>query len=196
MGVLAIMNSDIYTFVIIPLLIFLARIVDVSIGTIRVIFIAKGFRFWAPLLGFFEVLIWLAAINQIMNNLNNIYCYIAYAAGFATGTYVGIVLEDRLSVGKVMLRLVTRKNASAVFKCLKKSKYATTCVGADGPDGKVKSVSSVIDRQDVPYVLNVIKNVDPNAFYSIEDVRFTFENNKEKGKKNLKRVFNHYKKAK
>ncbi|MBI2112485.1 hypothetical protein HYT52_03045 [Candidatus Woesearchaeota archaeon] len=86
-----------FTHIILPVLIFFARIADVSIGTVRVIFIAKGFKYLAPVLGFFEVLIWLTAIQQVFNNLTNAFTYIGYAAGFATGTYVGIILEEKLS---------------------------------------------------------------------------------------------------
>ena len=80
------MNPEIFTWVVLPGLIFLARICDVTIGTLRIIFVSKGLKLWASFFGFFEVLIWLVAIGQIMQNLNNVYCYIAYAAGFASGS--------------------------------------------------------------------------------------------------------------
>ena len=91
-------NSQVFAFVVVPILIFAARALDVSIGSVRVIFLARGRRV-AAILGFFEVLIWLVVITQIMQNLSNPVTYIAYAAGFATGTYVGILLEGKLALG-------------------------------------------------------------------------------------------------
>ena len=168
-----ILSNDAYTFLIIPLLIFIARIADVSIGTIRIIFISKGFKNIAPFLAFFEIIIWLAAIQQIMLNLTNIYCYLAYALGFASGTYAGILLEEKISVGKVMIRIITGHDSSKLVKALKEEHYTFTTIGAAGPDGKVKLIFSVINRQSIPGVVNTVKRYNPGAFYSIEDIRYS-----------------------
>ena len=93
----AFLNSWVFSWCVVPLLIFVARIMDVSIGTLRVIFVAKGYRIYAPILGFFEVIIWLLAIRQILNHINNPMCYLAYGLGFGVGNYVGIRLDERLS---------------------------------------------------------------------------------------------------
>jgi len=93
--------SEIYALIGLPLLIFFARVCDVSLGTIRIIFISKGIKYLAPIVGFFEILIWLLAISQIMQNLTNPYYYIFYAGGFATGNLVGIILDEKLSIGTV-----------------------------------------------------------------------------------------------
>jgi len=175
-----------FTHIILPILIFFARIADVSIGTVRVIFIAKGFKYLAPVLGFFEVLIWLTAIQQVFNNLTNAFTYIGYAAGFATGTYVGIILEEKLSVGKVLIRIVARKDAKDLLETLKEAKYSITSIGADGQDGKVRLILSVIDRHDIDKVVKIVKEFDHNAFYSIEDVRYACD--KPHHKTNSKRV--------
>jgi uncharacterized protein YebE (UPF0316 family) len=90
-------QSFLFIWVILPALIFLARIVDVSLQTIRIISISRGIRWLAPLVGFFEVLIWLLAIGQIMKTVSHPVAYIAYAAGFATGTAIGQSLERRLT---------------------------------------------------------------------------------------------------
>ena len=104
-------GSGLYTWIILPLLIFAARVIDVSMGTVRVIFISRGFKYLAPIVGFFEILTWLLAIGQIMKNLSNPLCYIAYAGGFAMGNYVGMCIADKLSLGVVLIRIVTRKDA-------------------------------------------------------------------------------------
>ena len=91
----AFLTSPVFAFVVLPFMIFCARICDVTLGTIRVIFISKGIKYLAPIIGFFEVIIWLLAIGQVMNNLTNIVAYIAYGAGFAAGTYIGMAIEER-----------------------------------------------------------------------------------------------------
>ena len=84
-----------FTWILLPALIFLARILDQSIGTLRLIFLSKGMKYIAPFLGFFEVIIWLLAVGQIMQHLDNWLCYVAYGAGFAMGNFIGITLEER-----------------------------------------------------------------------------------------------------
>ncbi len=170
-------NSDIYTWVIIPVLIFIARIFDVSIGTIRVIFISRGYKFVAPLLGFFEILIWLAAIRQILMNLTNIMSFIAYAGGFATGTFAGMYIEEKISIGKVVVRVITKREATQLIDALKLARHNVTTLDGEGSyGGKVKMIFSIINRKDIKKVIDIIKKFNPNAFYSIEDIRYASEN--------------------
>lgn len=164
-----------YAYLLIPALIFTARVVDVSLGTIRVIFVSKGYRIWAPVLGFFEVLIWLMAIQQIMVNITNVFSYVAYAMGFAGGTYAGMLIEEKISVGKVVVRVVTKHDAKKLFKSLKDSSFSITSMGAKGPDGKVKLIMCIVRRHNVMKIINLVKKSVPDAFYSVEDVRFAFE---------------------
>lgn len=165
----------IYSWIIIPLLIFFARVCDVSLGTIRIIFISKGIKFLAPLVGFFEILIWLLAIGQIMQNLTNIYYYIFYAAGFATGNFVGILLDEKLSIGTVSIRIITKKDASELIKALKNNKINLTILDAEGPNGKVKVIFTVVNRQNISKIINIVKIHNPKSFYSIEDIRYVSE---------------------
>ncbi len=175
MDVIAFLAANWYSYIFIPLLIFTARILDVSIGTVRVIFISRGFRLLAPLLGFVEVIIWLVAIQNILANLTNVMCYLAYGGGFATGTYIGMFIEERISIGRVMIRIITGKDAAPLLQSMIKARYVVTSTGAEGPDGSVKLIISVIKRHDIPKVLRLIKKHNPSAFYSIEDVRFAKE---------------------
>ncbi|PIP12212.1 MAG: hypothetical protein COX49_06885 [bacterium (Candidatus Stahlbacteria) CG23_combo_of_CG06-09_8_20_14_all_40_9] len=169
------LNSAIYTWFILPLLIFLARILDVSLGTIRLIFISKGVKYLAPLIGFFEVLIWLLAIGQIMKNLNNVVCYIAYGGGFALGTFLGIFIEEKLSIGMILVRIITQRDATELISFLQLKGYGVTRVNAEGAYGDVMILFSIIRRTDLKEVVDVITKLDPKAFYSIEDVRFVSE---------------------
>jgi uncharacterized protein YebE (UPF0316 family) len=100
-----------YAWVVLPILIFLARICDVSLGTVRLIFVSRGYKHLAPLVGFFEVLIWIIAISQILGHLSTPTCYLGYAAGYAAGNHVGIVLAETLFLGVVLMRVITQKGA-------------------------------------------------------------------------------------
>jgi uncharacterized protein YebE (UPF0316 family) len=168
-------NSDVFTWVVLPSLIFFARVCDQSLGTIRLIFISRGFKYYAPFIGFFEISIWLLAIGQIMRNLNNPLAYIAYAGGFATGIFVGMKIEDRLSIGNVVLRVITKDDATMLLNYMRDGKYGTTTIDGDGAFGKVKIIFSVINRRAVPDVVARIRELNPHAFYSIEDVRHVNE---------------------
>ncbi|MBT3691112.1 DUF2179 domain-containing protein [Candidatus Woesearchaeota archaeon] len=189
MEFIAFLDSNLYALVILPLFIFLARIIDVSMGTVRVIFISKGFKKYATIIGFFEVLIWLAAINQIMSNLTNYFYYFAYAGGFAMGTLVGMAIEEKISFGKVTLRVITRKDASELLEELRMNKYTVTSLGADGKDGKVKLILTIINRKDIKKITKIIKKHNPKAFYSIEDVRYVHDDSPIK-KKNFFKLTN------
>ncbi|MDZ7373100.1 MAG: DUF2179 domain-containing protein [candidate division KSB1 bacterium] len=167
----ALLNSPWFTWVILPILIFCARIVDVSIGTMRIIFIAKEKRFLAPLLGFFEVLIWLLAIGQIFKHLDNALCYVAYAGGFATGNYVGMLLERRLALGTEVVRLITRQDPSELLRALQAEGFGTTVIDGYGSTGPVKIIFTLIRRKDRPHLLELIQEYTPGTFFSIEDVR-------------------------
>lgn len=168
-------GSQIFKWVILPLLIFTARIFDVSLGTIRIVFISKGFKYLAPILGFFEVLIWLLAIGQIMQNLNNVFCYIAYAGGFAMGNFVGMHIEKRMAIGSLIVRIITNKDSSELISFLKSKNYGITSIEGQGVRGKVHLLYMIVRRTNLEDVLGIIKKFNPKAFYSIEDVRSVCE---------------------
>jgi uncharacterized protein YebE (UPF0316 family) len=139
-------------------------------GTIRVIFVSRGLKYLAPVVGFFELLIWLMAIGQIMKNLSNPLCYVAYAGGFAMGNFVGIHIAEKLSLGVVMIRVVTTKDAVPLVDFLKTENYGVTSVDGHGTSGQVKIVFTIVPRREVRSVVELIKKFNPNAFYSIEEV--------------------------
>ena len=175
MELLSFNNSEIFGLVILPLLIFLARVIDVSLGTTRIIFISKGLKYYAPIVGFFEILIWLMAISQIFQHLTNALYYLAYAGGYATGTFVGIKIEEKLSIGTVIIRFITRFDASKLITVLRAENYSITVSNAEGPKGQVNVIYMIIDCHDIPYVVKLIKKYNPQAFYSVEDAKFVSE---------------------
>ena len=163
-------DKNIFAYVILPLLIFLARITDVSINTIRIIYVLGGRRLTATLLGFFEAFIWLMAIRQIFEHLDNWICYFAYPAGFATGIFVGMIIEERIAYGKVIVRIITRKDVLALIQYLNAQHFRYTHVNAEGPDGHENLVFTVLERESLEGLLLALKDMLPTAFYTVEKV--------------------------
>jgi uncharacterized protein YebE (UPF0316 family) len=161
--------------VLLPLLICCSRIIDVSLGTLRIIFVSKGFRILAPVMGFFEVLIWIIVISQVMQNLTNVVNYVAYAFGFAVGSFVGMSIERRLSLGMVVVRVITAQNAGELITFMRKEGYGVTVLNAEGSSGHVNVVFTVIKRTDVQDVVAHIKQFNPRAFYTVEDIQSVTE---------------------
>jgi uncharacterized protein YebE (UPF0316 family) len=123
------------------------------------------------LVGFFEILIWLLAIGQIIQNLTNVYYYLFFAAGFAMGNFVGILIDEKLSIGIVGVRIITRQDATELVQALKKSNFGITVVDAEGAKGRVKIIYTIVNRQNIQQIIKIVKQYNPRAFYSIEDIR-------------------------
>jgi uncharacterized protein YebE (UPF0316 family) len=164
-------DNNVFHYFILPFFIFLARVCDVSISTIRIMFVMNSKTFLAPLLGFFEALVWLLAIGQIIQNIDNIYSYLAYAGGFAVGTYVGMVFEEKLALGKVLVRVITQKEDSELLEYLKEKKFRFTNLDATGNSGRVNLLFTVIKREELPELIDKIKVYNPQAFYTVENVK-------------------------
>jgi len=156
-----------------PLLIFIARVVDVSLGTLRIIFVARGKRYLAPVLGFVEVFIWVSIISQITRAAQGLPAYLAYAAGFAAGNYVGMLIEDRLAMGTVIVRAILASNGETLINDLREAGYGVTSVNGQGANGPVKLVYTVVKRKDLPAALDIVHRTAPRVFLSIQEVRST-----------------------
>lgn len=163
-------SAEAFSFVFLPLLIFVARIADVSINTVRIIYVLGGRRWTATLLGFFESFIWLMAIRQIFEHLDNWICYVAYPGGFAFGIYVGMLMEERIAYGKVIVRIITRKEVNELIGYLNKNKFRFTHVNAIGPDGHENLVFTVLQRESLENLLDTLRVILPTAFYPVEKV--------------------------
>lgn len=164
-------SPQVFNYLVLPLLIFLARVSDVSIATIRIMFVMNGKRRLAPILGFFEALIWLLAIGQIFKNINSPMSYIAYSAGFAAGTYVGMYFEEKLAMGNVLVRIITKKYAGDLINHLREKQYRFSSLDAEGNEGKVSVLFTVVKREQLKTLIPNIVHFNPNAFYTIEGVK-------------------------
>lgn len=164
-------SAEMVNYLILPLLIFFARIGDVTISTIRIIFVMNGNRLIAPILGFFEAFIWLLAIGQIISNIDNVWSYVAYAGGFAMGTFIGITIEEKLAFGKVVLRLFAPNNVDELIGFLEENDYRYSIIDAVGRKGKVNVVFMVVKRDSLKHLISNIDHFYPKAFYTIEGVK-------------------------
>lgn len=184
-------DFDYFTWVILPFLIFISRLCDVSLGTLRHVFISKGFKKIVPFVGFFEVLIWIIVVKQILNSVNNWVSYFAWASGFAAGTYVGMIIEERLALGLQVVRIITNHHYEPLIEELRKQNHGTTVLDGQGAFGAVKIILTVIERKNLDAVVQLIIKHNPSAFYSIEDIKETklgvFSQNK--GLSVVRRIF-------
>ncbi|PJZ57551.1 DUF2179 domain-containing protein [Leptospira barantonii] len=166
-------GNPIFDYVLLPCFIFLSRVTDVSIGTIRVILLTREKKAIAASLGFLEVLLWVIVITQVIKNLNNVFCYLAYAGGFATGTFIGMILEEKLAIGYSLLRIISPQNGQEIANQLSDAGYRVTTMDGHGSRGPVKIVFTVLRRKKIIQAMKIVKNVEPDVFYSIENARST-----------------------
>jgi len=160
-----------YSWIILPLIIFFARICDVTFGTMRIILVARGKRNIAPFLGFIEVLIWIVAIGQLVQHLQSVTAYLMYAAGFATGNYIGMLLEDKIAIGTVIIRIILPNGGQELVHALHDHGFGVTSYDGEGANGPVKLIFSIVPRKSLAAVKALIHTYHPAAFISIEDIR-------------------------
>ena len=164
-------SFDYYSWIILPCIIFVSRIGDVTLGTLRHVFISKGYKTIVPFLGFFEVLIWIIVVAQVMKNLNNWACYFGWASGFAAGTYIGLLIEERLALGLQIIRIITNQDCELLIAELTEKNHGITVIDAQGAKGPVKVILSIVSRTNILSVIKIINKNNPTAFYSVEDIR-------------------------
>ncbi len=161
---------DSYPFLL-PIIIFLGRISDVTLGTLRIIFVSKGKRTIAPIIGFFEIFIWVVIISQILSRANDLTAYLAYAGGYATGTYIGMYIENKLAFGILLYRVFTKTDGAFLLRKLSENNFGATLVRAEGSVGEVDLIEIVVIRKKSKEIESIIGQHDKNAFFVIEDVR-------------------------
>ncbi|MFA6335126.1 MAG: DUF5698 domain-containing protein [Bacteroidales bacterium] len=154
-----------------PVIIFFGRILDVSLGTLRIIFVSKGEKYKAPIVGFFEVFIWIVVISQIFSRANSMLSYVSYAAGYATGNYVGIMIEQRIAFGIMLFRVYTKKSGKELVALLSSEGYGATMLQGTGSKDTIDIVETVVERKATKMVVRIFTDYDPDAFYVAEDVR-------------------------
>jgi uncharacterized protein YebE (UPF0316 family) len=155
------------------LFIFFAEMCVVTLCTLRTIFITRGMKTLAPMLGFFEVLTWLFAIGEVMKNLSDFRCSLAFALGFTAGTFLGMLIEQALALGSVIVRTITHKDADALVQELRAANYGVTRLPGEGATGPVQMVFTVVPRAELSMVIAILKRFDPDVFYSVDALQST-----------------------
>jgi len=166
-------SFDWYVWVGLPILIFIARVFDVTLGTMRIIFTSRGMRNLAPVLGFIETFIWIVAVSSIVKHAQNVVAFIGYAGGFATGTYVGMLIENKLAVGTLTVRAIIRRDPRELIETLHNAGFGVTAVDGHGSSGDVRIIYSTVKRADLPAIIDIFHRTLPGAFLSVEEVRST-----------------------
>ncbi|MDR1983622.1 MAG: DUF2179 domain-containing protein [Prevotellaceae bacterium] len=164
-------DSHTFSYIVLPVMIFFARICDVTLGTLRVIFVARGQKYIAPFLGFFEVFIWVIVISELLTSANNIICYVAYAGGYATGNFVGMIVEERIAIGMVMVRIFASKGGKELAERFSEKGFGVTLMHAEGSEGIVDILQVVVARKFGNDIEKILNDFNPNIFYVTEDVR-------------------------
>lgn len=154
-----------------PLAIFALRVTDMSLDTLRVLFVVRGRRAAAWVLGFCQSALWIVAITTVLANLDNLWNVVAYAGGFATGIVVGMMIEERLAIGFGNIRVISPSRGSAVAEAIRRAGYAATELSGRGKDGTVSVINSSVRRRDISRLRKEVDHVDPEAFVTVEEVR-------------------------
>lgn len=162
---------DWYGWIILPFIVFLARLIDVSLGTLRIIFLSRGRKYLAPLLGFVEVLIWITVVSEVVSGAQNIVAYLAYAGGFAVGNYAGMLIEERLAIGTLVIRAILSHDGASLVERLRSEGYGATYVDGHGASGPVILIYTVVMRKELARVIDLIEEVHPKAFFTVEELR-------------------------
>ena len=190
-------NFDYQSWVLVPLLIFAARVVDTSFGTLRNIMTARGKSRMVRIFGFFEVLIWIIAISQLMKHVNNVASYIAWAGGWTLGSYIGFLIEKKMAIGQQVIRLITPHETDAFLASLREANFGYTTTDGQGAKGPVKIIYLIINRKSLNTALNLINQHLPSSFYTMEYVsesRMGVFNGEKRGNRGFSQIMSTLKK--
>jgi uncharacterized protein YebE (UPF0316 family) len=152
-------------------LIFALRLTDMSLDTLRVLVVIRGQKQLAWVFGFFQAGIFVVAISAVIRDLGNPLNIIGYAAGFATGNVLGMLIEERIAIGHIHIRIISSKRGPAIADRLRGDGYAVTEIPAYGKDGTVTLLNCSVKRKNLARVQKSVNDVDPNAFVTAEDIR-------------------------
>lgn len=153
------------------LFIFFLRLCDMSLDTLRVLFMMRGRKLTAGAIGFVQATIFVIAIGRVLSQLDNVFNIIGYAAGFGAGVVVGMMLEERMALGFGQMRIISKSKGQAIASALRDGGYAVTEMAGQGRDGAVDVILITARRKDVEHVQKLILGMDESAFITIEEVR-------------------------
>jgi uncharacterized protein YebE (UPF0316 family) len=152
-------------------IIFVLRLIGVTLATLRVLIMMRGRKFLAATMGFFEVLVYVLAIGQVVNNLSNVWNLLGYGLGFSAGTLIGMSIEERLALGYATIRIVSRYTGQRMADAIRAAGYGATIDWGQGRDGTVGIVYATVRRREIDAIITLAEEVDNDAFVTVEDTR-------------------------
>ncbi len=152
-------------------LIFLVRVLNIALDTLRVLFVMRGQRILAWVVGFIVSLLYVLLLTSVLSNLSQPAYIIAYAAGFATGSVAGMWLEEKMALGFKVVQIISPGNGAILATLLREKGFGVTEIPARGRDGAVTMLSVGARRRDISTVQQMVREIDPNAFISEGDLR-------------------------
>jgi len=151
--------------------IFALRVADMTFDTLRVLFVMRGRKAISWGMGFVQSVIFVVAISSVLGNLDNPLNVIGYAAGFATGNVIGMIIEERLAIGHTQLQIISPRRGVLLANVLREAGFGVTEIPARGKDGMVSMLSVSVLRKDVGKIEKLVYEADPEAFVTTEEVR-------------------------
>lgn len=152
--------------------IFLLRVIGVTLATVRVLLMTRGYKLRSATIGFFEVLVYVLAIGQVVQNLSNLWNVFGYCFGFFVGTLLGMWIEGRLALGHATVRVVSVERADVIATAIREAGYGATEGWGHGAAGLIGTIKTVVRRRDVDEVCDLVRRTDPEAFVTVEETRW------------------------
>jgi uncharacterized protein YebE (UPF0316 family) len=162
-----------YFHIILPIIIFFTRMLDTSLGTLRLVLIGRGNRKAVRVIGFFEVLLWITAISQLIQHVNHWSSYIAWALGFTAGSFIGFKIEEKMALGKHQMRIITPQPIEEFLEALKSLNQGYTVFDGIGANGPVKQIFIIVNRKHSKEITELMRKHIPQSFCSISDIQAT-----------------------
>ncbi len=156
------------------LFIFCLRLIDVSMGTVRILMAVRGRRLLAGVIGFVEVTIFLVAISQVVTNIGNWWNVIGYAAGFAMGQIIGITIDNRIAIGLAEVNIISMGMGTKIAEALREDGYGATEFLGAGQSMLVDMVRAVVRRKEVPSVIARTTALDDKAFITVQEMQTAY----------------------
>ena len=153
------------------LLVFFLRLAGVAVGTVRILLTNRGNELWSGVLGFFEVLVYVLGIGVVVQDLTDIAMLMSYCLGFSFGTILGIRIEQRMAMGYVNLRTISRYMAPSIAAALREAGFGATLSHGEGRDGTVGIITATVPRKQANRAMKLVHCLDPDAFMVADEAR-------------------------
>jgi len=153
------------------LFIFGARIMDVSLATIRMLMVVQGRRKYAAIIGFFEVIIYIVALGKVVNGLSNPGNLLAYALGFASGNYIGSYIEEKIALGNLTAQVILNDNDQSIVDELRENGFGVTVIEGQGKEGPKNLLTIMLKRKDLSKLHNLLAAHDKGVFITVSTTK-------------------------